>query len=519
MPGRDWQCQECGYKNFSRRPDCGQCGEEPALQPHLIGRMSQKGKGSHWWCHDCGGRHAVDVYLKCPNPVRGRKGGDWNANNSGWVPPGNQSGPQQQGGKGGNWNGNNSGWVPPGNQSGPPQQGGNQGGWGQGQQPGYQKQNWTSGQQNNQQSYQQGQGPEGWGVSGKGSNDPWTTYLEKQHGGGVESRQQGWSGPAPDNNSGWWNSQGQGQSNAQGGGGQWKDNSGGQWYGSRSDQGWKRGGSGNSKKNSWPQQDSWSKDQGGWSSSNWGSQKQRSQPESSPGGHKQRGPEKEPSVEHESEDDQQANSWSQKCEGCEQTVPISRMKKTHQLGGNVREEARCPECYVEYQRGVYHVQMMENMYCGIISVDRFDNWATGPEVRQALCTMVEKCAKQLGYRLRSVPEQAERAGSPVADGPGDAGGGGDAQGTGDGAGSVSGHSCGTTVMSMWEFVESGQTPVFESSGPAKNRKAETAGSLPESGSSPPPPQKEEPRLPPQPQPQQASSSSSSSSTSAPPATV
>lgn len=159
------------------------------------------------------------------------------------------------------------------------------------------------------------------------------------------------------------------------------------------------------------------------------------------------------------------------------------MKKTYQLGGNARKELRCPACCDDFQHDIYHSQMLENPHGTVGSVEKFDNWAEDPEIKAVLCTMVEKCAQQLGLRLRSVPENVGQVDDPQADGQGDAGGGGDGLSPGNGTGSVSGQSTSTAISSVWELLEAGQSIVLESVAPPKDRGAEEPKHAEESSSS------------------------------------
>lgn len=343
MPGRDWYCQLCTFNNFAKRSDCGHCG------------MTHKSDQAFWWCQDCGGRHAADVHSKCPNSAQSGGDGKGNPADSGWMKQGPPPGAQQP-----NWN---------------------QGGW------------------KDQQANQQGKGFEGWNASSKWPKNQWSRKPQQAP---TQQSQSGWQGSTQGGSRGWWNSQGQDQNNVQGGGGQWQEGNGGQWQGPRQGDSWKSDGSGKSGKGSWPQQDSQSKGQGGWDQGNWNSRGGSSQ-----GGNERSGKEKTVFIRREPETRKWPDSWTQECDGCHKTVPCPSMKKTYQLGGNTRKEVRCPACYDDFQHGIYHTQMLGNAHGTVGSVDKFDNWARDPEIKAALCTMVEKCTQQLGFRWRPVPENAQ----------------------------------------------------------------------------------------------------------------
>jgi len=111
MPGRDWTCKKCEFKNFSRNENCKNC-RSPKLDSVTPNEGNDGGGGSDgsWYCQNCDDRHPAQ-WIKCPLPVNpqapkdqppgfAQQQGDWNQNkNEGWggnrggASWGNQQGP------------------------------------------------------------------------------------------------------------------------------------------------------------------------------------------------------------------------------------------------------------------------------------------------------------------------------------------------------------------------------------------------------------------------------------------
>ena len=81
MPGKDWTCNDCGFKNFARRNTCFHCVEEQQDHDHSDHQEDT------WHCDNCGGDHRSDTFLQCPHALVGSIGGG--------APQQPQQGPQQ----------------------------------------------------------------------------------------------------------------------------------------------------------------------------------------------------------------------------------------------------------------------------------------------------------------------------------------------------------------------------------------------------------------------------------------
>ena len=162
MPGRDWNCNNCGFKNFAKRYDCMQCKQQ--LDVKEEDNDGGQGWGT-WYCDNCGGNHRKDTFLKCPHPGReyeqspGSSGGQWQNND--------RDGQRQK--RGGGWQ--NSGWQNDNSKfsKGQYKNPGSSGGWGSG---GY------------QQGHQAQQGGQAWAGNNSGR-------LQQSRGQGSREAQKG----------------------------------------------------------------------------------------------------------------------------------------------------------------------------------------------------------------------------------------------------------------------------------------------------------------------------------------
>ena len=343
MPGRDWACEQCGFKNFAKRYDCFQCSTARDDAEEQDGNNQG---WSTWNCDNCGGTHPKDTYLKCPHPERQNdsRGGQWQDNNKGgqWQDDNKK--------RGGGWQ--NSGWQ---DNSG-----------GQWQSSGGQSPKFSKGQYKNAKD---------WNSGGQ---------QQAQQGGQSWSAGVNWGGQGRQQVAG--GRQGAAAAGNKGGG----------------------GGSGMPKApQGLPPQ------KAGWTGKT--KEEQQAQP---------------------------VDESNVKCDGCNLMVHYSKMMKTHQLGGNVRKEYRCPGCHEDYQMGVYASQMLESVYTCSSNMDRFGNWAENEEVKTALLQLLEKGIEQLGLTMRAVPperEVAEGEETPLKAGEGSV----------------------TTTESQWEILEQGGQIILE----------------------------------------------------------
>ena len=99
MPGKDWFCGQCDFKNFARNLKCYQCD---------LDRPDDR--GATWACPQCGENHRKDAFLKCPyETLTGRTKGPRGdgADRGGWQGSGQQG--QNNSKNQGQWNNKNQG--------------------------------------------------------------------------------------------------------------------------------------------------------------------------------------------------------------------------------------------------------------------------------------------------------------------------------------------------------------------------------------------------------------------------